>query len=196
MSENSNHLTNSPPSTQLRYDKLGGWLKFFYVTDIIILVITIAIIFGPMIDILRVLDLVVEYIVNNERLNFEIQLESVFWEVLLIDNLWAILIFFGIYLLIKRIKFLKKVNHPEIPKKIVKIYWLEFYVQVILKILLAFKVFNYSDYIFSDIDEKIEAQKETLIEMFSLVFLIFFRILWTSYFKRSKRVLHTYGANA
>ncbi|AEP36062.1 DUF2569 family protein [Taylorella asinigenitalis] len=196
MSENSNHLTNSPPSTQLRYVKLGGWLKFFYVTDIIILVITIAVIFGPMIDILRMLDFVVEYLVNNERLNFEIQLESVFWEVLLIDNLWAILIFFGIYLLIKRIKFLKKVNHPEIPKKIVKIYWLEFYVQVILKILLAFKAFNYSDYIFSDIDETIEAQKETLIEMFSLVFLIFFRILWTSYFKRSKRVLHTYGANA
>lgn len=87
-------------------------------------------------------------------------------------------------------------KHPEITKKIVKIYWLEFYVQVILNILIVFKVFNYSDYIFSDIDEKIEAQKETLIEMFSLVFLIFFRILWTSYFKRSKRVLHTYGANA
>ncbi|CCG20110.1 hypothetical protein KUM_1331 [Taylorella asinigenitalis 14/45] len=83
MSENSNHLTNSPPSTQLRYVKLGGWLKFFYVTDIIILVITIAVIFGPMIDILRMLDFVVEYfvveyIVNKERLNFEIRLESVF----------------------------------------------------------------------------------------------------------------------
>ncbi|CCG20109.1 hypothetical protein KUM_1330 [Taylorella asinigenitalis 14/45] len=108
----------------------------------------------------------------------------------------AILIFFGDYLLIKRIKFLKKVNHPEIPKKIVKIYWLEYFVQVIFIILVVFNVFNYSDYIFSDIDKKIEVQKGTLKVMFSLVFLIFFKILWTSYFKRSKRVLHTYGANA